>query len=458
MIVPAETIPVPHRRRGPGNPPPPTATGTVCAMSERDDEPSTDTSDTANTANTADTADTTDTTDPAGTGDATDRVDPAETTDKSGRHTARTAATRTQTARTDTNEPTANGAGDSDAARSTTEDGGPGATGPMAGQDWWAPRWKGQAGRLEVWYATATDAETGAAVWIHGEVVARTDAAKENPQVQGDANTRGDGPVVSHGWAALFPADGTPRWERTAVHEGATTAGAEDPHPGFHAEDLRIDDTGSAGSAGDISWNLSWDASGQRGLATFPRWAWNRELLPAAQVVPAPALEVSGTVVSEGTEHRIEGHGQVARIYGHGSAERWGWLHADLGDGDLIELVTAVSRRSGLSRLQPITFLRMRVGGMEWPATRIASWGLRTSLGLPVWSVTGRTQGFEVSIDVTQPHERCVTIDYTDPDGSTATCTNTEQADVVVELRTQGGTERRWELTGTAHAEVGRRP
>ena len=35
-----------------------------------------------------------------------------------------------------------------------------------------APRWRGQPGRIEVWYATLTDPLTGAALWVHYETVA----------------------------------------------------------------------------------------------------------------------------------------------------------------------------------------------------------------------------------------------------------------------------------------------
>ncbi len=312
-----------------------------------------------------------------------------------------------------------------------------------AASEWWAPRWKGQKGRLEVWYATATDDETGTGLWVHGETVAGTDD--------------GSG-VASHGWVALFPPDAGPVWQRTESVPEATTQTAAEGEPGFCADDLRIDPTGTEGHTADLSWEIDWDASDQQPLATFPRWAWERELLPGAQVLPAPSMPVSGWVDHDGQRHRINGTGAVARIYGHGSAQRWAWLHADLGNGDLVEVVTAVSRRSGLSKLAPITFLRMRVDGYDWPATRIASWGLRTTLGLPQWSVKGRTQGFEVSIEVTQPADRCVEIEYTDPDGSTATCTNTERADLALSVRSQSGTERTWRLDGTAHAEVGLRP
>ena len=53
-----------------------------------------------------------------------------------------------------------------------------------------APRWRGKAGRLEVWYATLSDPQTRAGLWIHCETVAPT-----------------HGPAYAHGWVTWFPAD-----------------------------------------------------------------------------------------------------------------------------------------------------------------------------------------------------------------------------------------------------------
>jgi hypothetical protein len=58
------------------------------------------------------------------------------------------------------------------------------------------PRWRGQPGRLEVWYATLTDPATGAGVWIHAELMVPKDR---------------DRPPERHGWVTLFPTDGPPR-------------------------------------------------------------------------------------------------------------------------------------------------------------------------------------------------------------------------------------------------------
>jgi hypothetical protein len=305
----------------------------------------------------------------------------------------------------------------------------------------WRPRWNGQAGRLEVWYATLTDATTGAGFWVHGETVA--------PSSGTDGGRAG-------GWAAWFPAEGEPRWARVAGDDAVVPV--PDSAAGFRCDDLTLDPEGTSGSAGDLEWDLRWSFDGQEPLWTFPRWAWRRPLLPAAQVVPAPTMTATGWVRDGAARHEVHGHAQAARIFGHGNAQRWGWLHADLGDGDVVELVSAVSTRPLLRSLPAIAFLRLRVGGVEVSRPRIACWGLRSHLDLPRWQVRGRTQGLEVDIEVDLPVQRCVTIDYVDPDGSTATCTNSEQADVVVQVTDQRGRRRRWALDGTAHAEIGRRP
>ena len=289
--------------------------------------------------------------------------------------------------------------------------------------DPWAPRWRGQPGRLEVTYATFTDRTSGTGLWLHHEMV--------SPSAGGASHTTA--------WAAVFPTRTAPSWQRV--------------------EEIAIGPDGSAGEAGHISWDLTWDAFAQHTLFTFPRWAWDRELLPAAQCVPAPHLDVTGRVSWDGGSlDAVDAVGGVARIFGHGNAKRWGWIHADLGGGDVMELVTAVSLRPGLNKLPPVTHVRFRLGGRDWPGLAGPSFGLTTRLGIESWSVKGRIGRAKLSVQVTQPADRCVAIDYHDPDGATATCHNTERADI--EIRLVGGPtgDRTWRLDGTGHSEVGTRP
>ena len=295
-----------------------------------------------------------------------------------------------------------------------------------------APRWRGEAGRLEVWYATLSDPLTRAGLWIHCETV---------------APVRGPG-AYAHGWATWFPPDGPPRTERFGPEPAQPAAGTA----WFDAAGVRVAREKLTGSARSLAWDLSWKDAGTP-LWTFPRATWERELLPGAQVVIAPTAEFTGSLTVADTAVGVDGwRGGVAHIYGHGNAKRWGWIHADLGNGDVLEAVTAVSHKPGLRRLAPMAFVRFRLDGKDWPTGPLPSLRMRTTLGLQHWQLEGRVGGREVLIRVDQPPDRCVSLAYTDPDGGRAVCTNTEQADVHIDLD-----DRHWSVLGTGHAEVGLR-
>ncbi|MFC4495978.1 hypothetical protein ACFPA8_17795 [Streptomyces ovatisporus] len=321
------------------------------------------------------------------------------------------------------------------------------------------PRWDGAAGRTEVWYTTVTDPKSGTGLWLHHELVAPSDGSE----------------AYAHGWVAQFPGDGEgpvrharfgpepwkPPRDRAAAREDGTE------RSGFTAGGIEAVPGRLRGSAGAFSWDLA-EQAGDEPLFTFPRWSWRRPLLPAAQIVPAPQGSYSGTFTYEGGELQLaDAPGATARIYGHGNARRWAWLHAHLGGGDVLEIVAAVSMRPVLRRLPPLVFLRLRKGGRTWPrrVERAAvGWAgvgrFRADIGLPVWNVTGRSGMRRIKVVVTQPEERTLALDYTDPDGSGAVCRNSETADAHILLERWWGRWRKeaeWFLDGTAHAEVGDR-
>lgn len=306
------------------------------------------------------------------------------------------------------------------------------------------PRWSGERGRLEVWYTTLTDPRTGTGVWIHHELVAPHDGAA---------------PYL-HGWAAVFPPGGPPHLARFGPEEWRPGAGEDGV---LQAASASLTTSRLDGRAGDIEWELA-VTPGSGPLFTFPRWAWNSGLLPAAQIVPHCGAAFTGSVRHGGELLQLSGApGAPAHIYGHGNAHRWAWLHADLGGGDVAEIVTAVSTRPGLRRLPPLPFVRLRIDGRDWPQgdTLLAATRLRSRIGLPTWRVWGRVGDHRLRVEVTQPPAETVDVGYTDPDGATAVCHNTERAtaDIRLERRRNGRWEpyRSWRLDGTAHAEVGLR-
>ncbi|MCX5095991.1 hypothetical protein OOK36_45810 [Streptomyces sp. NBC_00365] len=306
-------------------------------------------------------------------------------------------------------------------------------------------RWDGTPGRTEVWYTTLTDPATDSGIWLHHELVAPSDGSA----------------AYAHGWIAVFPKDGPA--EHTRFGPVPWTA-----HPeGFTAEGICVRPGRLTGSAGTFTWALTERPEGPP-LHTFPRWSWRRPWLPASHMLPAARARYSGTIRYGTGELRLdEAPGAGARIYGHGNARRWAWLHADLGGGDVLEIIAAVSMRRGLDRLPPLVFLRLHRNGRTWPrrAERSAvGWAgigrFRADIRLPEWRVEGRAGLSRIQVTVTQPPQQTLTLGYTDPDGSTAVCRNSERADAVVSLERWWGTWRReavWRLSGTAHAEVGDR-
>jgi hypothetical protein len=302
-----------------------------------------------------------------------------------------------------------------------------------------SPRWKGQPERTEVWYATFTDPATGTGFWVHVELVAPADG----------------GAAFGHGWVAVFPGHtgdaAKPRCERF----GPAPAGRPQPPAWFDAAGVRLTPDAIHGPGFDLAYTSEGPP-----IYTFGRWAWDHEALPGAQVVPAPNARFTGTIGGVEVEGAL---GAVAHIYGHGNAQRWGWLHADLGGGDVLEIVSAVSRRPGLRRLPPLALVQLRRNGEDWPGEPLASASLfRTKLGLPTWTVRGTVGRTRLRVEVTIPEDRAVAVDYADPDGAPAVCVNSERADAAITVDRLTGRrwvqDSAWRLDGTAHAEVGRRP
>lgn len=294
-------------------------------------------------------------------------------------------------------------------------------------------RWRGQPGRLEVWYSTVTDPVTGTGLWIHHELVAPTDGRD----------------AWGHGWVAVFEPGAPPLVRRFGPEPWPA------PATGFACGEVRYDGR-LVGRAGEVSWDL--DVTGPADtLFTFPRWAWRRELLPAAQVVPRPAGRYSGVLrLGERELVLTDAPGADARIYGHGNARRWGWLHADLGGGEVCEVVAAVSTRPGLDRLPPLPLVRFRLGGGDRPRDPLlAALGLRARLRRDGFDVRGRVGRRRLEIAVDLPEDGTADVEYRDPDGAELRCRNSERASATIRLFRGAAVERSWELDRVAHAEVG---
>ncbi len=277
-------------------------------------------------------------------------------------------------------------------------------------------------------------------MWVHHERIAPT-----------------DGEPYAHGWLALFP----PGESAVVARYGPEPYGDPDEGQWFTSASASVGPGRFRGTASEeAAWDIGW-GDAEPPMWTLPRRLWERELLPSAHVVLAPRAQLRGSAEVAGTRLALDGTGAVAHIYGHGNAQRWGWLHADLDDDTTLEVVAAVARRPGMRALPPLAFVQLRRGGEDWPSNPMATAPLfRTRLSATTWRVRGVVGRSRLTVDVDQPKDRCVVLDYTDPNGDGAICTNSERADVAVKLDRWKGrwiTEAEWSLEGTAHSELGTR-
>ena len=252
----------------------------------------------------------------------------------------------------------------------------------------------------------------------------------------------------------MFPAAGSPRTERF----GPEPVGGRDASTWLAVGRSLVGPGRLQGSSGGLAWDLDFEDHSLP-LFTFGRAVWRWHMLPGAQCVPWPSATFRGTFSVDGHDARVEGRGAVARIYGHSNAHRWCWLHADLDGAAVLELVSATARRPALRGVPPLAMVALRLPGeADWPRVpMLVAPMLRTRIEGARFTVAGGVGSRRLHVEVDIPTDRAVALSYTDPDGSTATCTNSEVADATITLQHRGK-RRRWELTGRAHAEIGRRP
>jgi hypothetical protein len=114
------------------------------------------------------------------------------------------------------------------------------------------------------------------------------------------------------------------------IHESSTewSAGVE----GIRIGGSHLDATGSAGSAGDVRWEVRWDLGAPR-LA--PRPDWFGPLHPFdMELVARPHARLRGLLRLGPRTIKLDGAGVVAHYWGRRLPDRWTWISASGFDDD----------------------------------------------------------------------------------------------------------------------------
>lgn len=309
--------------------------------------------------------------------------------------------------------------------------------------------------RLEVWYLTASDSANNSGLWIHYELV-----------------TKEDQEIYLDGWLAYFQPNKEPLLFRSGripvdiiTNQGKKViAKGEDNAKLIKTKELSFDGSTFEGHLDGVDFEISIDGVIDP-IYTFAKWSWEKETLPASQIVPIPKAKIKGEIHlhnQEANEITFSGVGGLARIFGHGSAKKWAWLHAHLDDDTVLEAVVAQPKTPALSLIRPLAFIQLKRNEDVWPKDPItASMFFKAKLNRHFWTVKGRIGRRRLIFEVSIPEDNCVKVGYVDPDGSTATCVNSEVSSVMAILQRRfrrWETQKVWHLQNIAHAEYGDRP
>lgn len=313
-----------------------------------------------------------------------------------------------------------------------------------------ALRWDGRPGHYEVHYLTTTDPASGVGLWIRQTMLA---------PLRGEA-------TCSTWFMATFP--GAPAVARKETLPIAEMAADTEPFR-LRTGASTLTDQGMRGAVHDASWDLTWRPG--RGHRHVSRPLERSGVAKTVLVLPHGDLAVSGTVrLPDGRELVLDGaHGGQAHLWGSKHSARWTWAHCgDFTDaegvpqpGTFLDGVSVYVPRLG-RELGPSTPVVGWFEGEAFAATSpLAVLRSPSRFDLTSWAFRATAGKRRLEAEVVAPRTSLVGVTYTDPDGESAYCYNSEVASMRVSVLERAG--RRWAVRrrlvsdGRAHFEYGQR-
>jgi hypothetical protein len=312
-----------------------------------------------------------------------------------------------------------------------------------------ALRWSGRAGHYEVYYLTLTDAATGVGFWVRYTLLAPDEGE----------------PSCSLWFLAMDPARGVTARKGTFPIEELKTGG--DP---FRLElgSGTLTDGSAEGELEDAQWSLRWSPG--RGYEhvrpSLQRFATTVLCLPHGDV------GIEGFVRYAGRTLELDGaRGAQAHLWGSKHAASWSWARCgDLRASDgrpvadtFVDGVSVRVKRFGME-LGPFTPVVGRIANDDFASTsgrRVLS--NHSSFGPERWRFEALGDGRKLVVEVEADRRLLAGVVYSDPDGQSAYCYNTEAASMRLEVYERAARGRAWtraatlEGPGRAHFEYAQR-
>lgn len=308
-------------------------------------------------------------------------------------------------------------------------------------------RWDGaKRGHYEVWYVTLNHRPSRTGYWIRYTM--------ESP-------LEGHGDPYAQLWFAHFDADDPSR--TFAINKkfpiDAMSATGQPFSIGIDEAKLRNDGArgGFSGDGHDVAWDLSWNPAPET-HHHLPKVMYGNGGRGDTTVL-APNLNVSlkGTLSVDGNTYELDGEpGGQTHLWGRKHGHSWAWGHCNAFEGQpsaALETLTVRLKKRG-HVLPPMTVTSLYLNGQAYRFNEFHHTLLnRGQYGTATY--TFRARGMRTWLEGVYScrPEDMVVATYEDPDGELSYCSNTEVADLTVNLFERStGFRGRWRRIAELHA------
>jgi hypothetical protein len=307
-------------------------------------------------------------------------------------------------------------------------------------------RWAGQSGHYEVWYLTFNHRPTGQGLWLRYTMDA--------PVLE---------PAFCELWGHVFdPADPSRSFgikERFPIAR-LISRGEE----GVAIEDAMLGEGVARGALEGGGHKLSWDLS----FSSSESSAWMAPLpmraLKAAsteQIFVSPDARYSGVVTVDGKAFTFQRElGNQSHLWGRKHSDRWSWGHCSAFEGRddcSFDGVSGYIKKLGRP-IGPLSGVFIRYRGRPYCLNNLQTMFLtKASIEFPDYKFEGTADGLTFKSHLRAPAERMLQVTYEDPDGERSYCSNTEIADMDLEVWKGDRLLDTLTARGTAHLEFGQR-
>jgi hypothetical protein len=227
-----------------------------------------------------------------------------------------------------------------------------------------------------------------------------------------------------------------------------------------------LTETGTAGSFGDVAWDLHW-TPGARGYEHVHPLLRHPAIAKTILTLPEPDLSIDGAISFADTRLELSGaRGGQAHLWGSKHAQRWAWAHCNDFDGagdSFVDGVSVIVAR-GAREIGPSTPVVGRIEGREFRSRsplRVLS--NRSSYSVTGWRFEAVAARLKLVGEVEADRGSIAGVTYHDPDGQLAYCYNSEIATMNLDVYERARPLARWThlrtlvAPGRAHFEYAQR-